>query len=134
MDQDRQKPENEERLYASAADESNFEGIAEGTLVRGRYKLEKFLGKGGMSQVFKCEDLLLQRTVAIKILLPSVIKESRNTTRLHREAVAVSKLKHPNIVGLHEFVPDDAAPYLVMDYVDGCTLDDRLKSRLRRSP
>jgi serine/threonine protein kinase len=107
LDQGRHKLKNEERLNASAADESNFDaqGIAEGTLFRGRYRVEKFLGQGGMSQVFKCEDLLLQRTVAIKILLPSVIKESRNTARLHREAAAVSKLKHPNIVGLHEFVP-----------------------------
>src|SRR5262245_5354870 len=91
----------------------------------GRYSLMERLGEGGMAVVYKAHDTRLERNVAIKIIrsgafpaddLDQVLK------RFEREAKALAKLSHPNIVKVHDYGEHDGSPYLVMEYLPGGTL------------
>jgi DNA-binding NarL/FixJ family response regulator len=90
----------------------------------GRYKLLSVLGIGGMGIVYKAMHLHMERTVAVKVLHPESATDPKVIARLKRESKAISALKHPNIVAVHDFgVTDGGQPYLVMDYVEGASLD-----------
>ena len=93
------------------------------TVIAGRYKLEELLGRGGMSEVYCAEDLELGRRVALKLLAPDA-----DTARFEREARAVASLGHPNVMQLYDYGEDDGRPYMVLEYVPGGTLEDRLAS------
>jgi len=96
-----------------------------GTILAGHLELLSRIGMGGMSVVYKAKDLLLNRMVAVKILLPHVAFDPRGIRRFRQEALAVSKLDHPNIIRVYEFqIPEDGQPFLVMDLVEGEGLDD----------
>ncbi len=99
-----------------------------GEIFAGKYKILEVLGQGGMSIVYKADDLLLHRVVCIKMLSASYATIANNYLRLQQEARAASKLKHSNIVSVHEFtVTDDQIPYLIIDFVDGISLDHVIK-------
>ncbi len=87
----------------------------------GRYLVESELARGGMGIVYRGMDPDLKRPVAIKVL-KSDDREGSGAARLRREAQAAAKLRHPNIVTVHEVGEDDGLPYLVMDLVEGSTL------------
>src|SRR5262245_28900350 len=89
-----------------------------GTL-SGRYELGDRLGSGGMSNVYKATDLILERTVAVKILAEHLSDDERFVARFRREALAVAKLIHPNIVQVYDTGKDDGRHYIVMEYVSG---------------
>jgi serine/threonine-protein kinase len=89
-----------------------------GTL-SGRYELGDRLGSGGMSNVYKAVDLTLERTVAVKILAEHLSDDERFVARFRREALAVAKLIHPNIVQVYDTGIDDGRHYIVMEYVEG---------------
>src|SRR5262249_16690541 len=90
------------------------------------------IGRGGTSAVYKARDLSLDRTVAIKVL--SHCSDQGAVQRLRQEAHAVSRLRNPHIITVHEFhIPGDAPPYMVMDYVAGVSLHDWLASDRRLS-
>src|SRR5437763_6931356 len=91
------------------------------TLIAGRYKLEHLLGRGGMSEVYAAEDQELGRRVALKLLAPDA-----DTARFEREARAVAALGHPNVMQLYDYGEDNGRPYMVLEYVQGGTLEDRL--------
>jgi eukaryotic-like serine/threonine-protein kinase len=91
------------------------------TVIAGRYKLEDLLGRGGMSEVYCAEDLELGRRVALKLLAPDA-----DTARFEREARAVASLGHPNVMQLYDYGEDDGRPYMVLEYVPGGTLENRL--------
>src|SRR4051794_33718745 len=91
------------------------------TVIGGRYKLEHPLGRGGMSEVYAAEDLELGRTVAIKLLAPDA-----DSARFEREARAVAALAHPNVMQLYDYGEDHERPYMVLEYVPGGTLEERL--------
>ncbi len=97
--------------------------------VLGRYKILEQLGVGGMAAVFKAYDTRLERDVAIKVLrteqFPPAILE-RIQKRFEREAKALARLSHPNIVNVHDFGDYEGQPFLVMEYLPGGTLKDRL--------
>jgi serine/threonine-protein kinase len=85
----------------------------------GRYELGDRLGSGGMSNVYKATDLTLERTVAVKVLAEHLSDDERFVARFRREALAVAKLIHPNIVQVYDTGVDDARHYIVMEYVEG---------------
>jgi serine/threonine-protein kinase len=89
-----------------------------GTL-SGRYETTEKLGTGGMSNVYKATDRVLERTVAVKILAEHLHDDERFVARFRREALAVAKLIHPNIVQVYDTGVDDGRHYIVMEYVEG---------------
>jgi serine/threonine protein kinase len=89
-----------------------------GTL-SGRYETGERLGSGGMSNVYKATDRILERTVAVKILAEHLSDDERFVARFRREALAVAKLIHPNIVQVYDTGVDEGRHYIVMEYVEG---------------
>jgi serine/threonine-protein kinase len=85
----------------------------------GRYELGDRLGSGGMSNVYRATDLTLERTVAVKILAEHLSDDERFVARFRREALAVAKLIHPNIVQVYDTGIDAGRHYIVMEYVEG---------------
>ena len=90
-------------------------------LVGGRYRLGARLGIGGMSEVWAADDVELGRRVALKLLA-----RDADPARFEREAQAVAALAHPNICRLYDYGEDDGRPFMVLEYLDGGTLEDRL--------
>lgn len=95
----------------------------------GRYHLLEKIGEGGMAVVYKALDTTLQRHVAVKVILPYRALSDNFLTRFKREARALAKLSHPNIIKIFDFGEFDNQPYLVMEYIPGGTLKDLLKGK-----
>ena len=89
-----------------------------GTL-SGRYETGERLGSGGMSNVYKATDRILERTVAVKVLAEHLSDDERFVARFRREALAVATLIHPNIVQVYDTGVDEGRHYIVMEYVEG---------------
>ncbi len=85
----------------------------------GRYEIIDRLGSGGMSNVYRATDRTLERTVAVKVLAEHLSDDERFVARFRREALAVAKLIHPNIVQVYDTGVDDGRHYIVMEYVEG---------------
>jgi serine/threonine-protein kinase len=85
----------------------------------GRYETGERLGTGGMSNVYKATDRILERTVAVKVLAEHLSDDERFVARFRREALAVAKLIHPNIVQVYDTGVDEGRHYIVMEYVEG---------------
>jgi len=100
--------------------------IASGTKL-GPYEIVAPLGAGGMGEVYRARDTRLDRTVAIKILPAHLSQDAEAKERFDREARAISSLSHPNICHLYDVGQQGGASYLVMEYLDGETLADRLR-------
>jgi len=93
-----------------------------GTTFR-RYEIVEELGHGGMSVVYRGVDQGLEREVAVKVLHAHLAKKAENRKRLHREAKAIARLKHANILEIYDYADEDAErAYIVMEYVDGTDL------------
>ena len=90
-----------------------------GELISDRYRIEDRLGSGGMSSVFRATDTILERTVAVKVLAEHLSDDERFVARFRREALAVAKLVHPNIVQVYDTGIDTGRHYIVMEYVRG---------------
>lgn len=93
----------------------------------GRYSIVSLIGAGGMGEVYLADDERLGRRVAIKIVPESVSRDVEARNRLLREARAVAALDHPNVCTLYEIGEHEDRPFLVMQYVEGETLFDRLQ-------
>jgi serine/threonine protein kinase len=92
--------------------------MGRGTLA-GRYELGDRLGSGGMSTVYRAVDRTLERTVAVKVLAEHLSDDERFVQRFRREALAVAKLIHPNIVQVYDSGIDDGRHFIVMEYAEG---------------
>ena len=92
----------------------------------GRYQIISQLGVGGMGEVYRAKDTQLNRTVAIKVLPQHLSSDPQRRQRLQREARAVSALTHPHICALYDVGLQDGIDYLVMEYIEGESLADRL--------
>jgi len=99
----------------------------------GRYRLLRVLGEGGMGTVWAAEHLLLGKLVAVKLLLPQHVNDGTRA-RFEREARMASALHHPSVVKIYDlgYAPD-GSPYLVMEYLKGQSLADRIEARGRLS-
>ncbi len=93
----------------------------------GPYEIQSPLGAGGMGEVYRAKDTRLDRTVAIKILPSHLSYDPEAKQRFDREARAISSLNHPNICTLHDVGHQDGTDYLVMEFLEGETLADRLQ-------
>lgn len=91
--------------------------------VLGHYRILEKLGEGGMGVVYKARDTRLGRTVAIKLLSPDRIADPVRKNRFFQEARAASALNHPNIITVYDIASEGQPDYLVMEYVQGKTLE-----------
>ncbi len=94
----------------------------------GRYRLEKLLGQGGMAEVHQATDTKLARTVAVKVILATHAIKGDFLERFLREARMVASLEHPNILPVYDFGEDNGVPFLVMPYLSGGSLRERLRA------
>ena len=93
----------------------------------GRYALEMLVGSGGMADVYRAKDQLLERTVAVKILHQQYENDTEFIARFQREAKAAARITHPNIVNVYDVGVAEGRHYIVMEYVPGRTLKERIK-------
>ena len=96
-----------------------------------RYELEDRLGHGGMATVYRARDLRLDREVAIKLLADNFAGDDEVRKRFSREARLAARLDHPNVVQVFDVGEDDDRPFIVMEHVEGGTLEDRINRRRR---
>ncbi|MEN6434253.1 MAG: protein kinase [Anaerolineaceae bacterium] len=99
------------------------------TLLNNRYRLEHTLGRGGMAIVYKAYDVMLERSVAIKVLRQNYLNDPEFQARFHQEAKAAANLTHPNIVTIHDFGYDQNKLFIVMEYVPGTDLKQLLRQK-----
>ncbi|HET7294535.1 MAG TPA: protein kinase, partial [Vicinamibacteria bacterium] len=99
--------------------------LAAGTRL-GPYEILAPVGAGGMGEVYKARDTRLERTVAVKVLPPHFSSEPERRQRFEREAKTVSSLQHAHICALYDVGHEADTDYLVMEYLEGETLGDRL--------
>jgi serine/threonine-protein kinase len=100
-----------------------------GTLFAGRYRIARKLGGGGMADVYLAEDQELGRRVAIKLLHARYVNDEQFVERFRREATHAAGLSHPNIVSIFDRGEVDGSYYIVMEYVEGRTLKELIRSR-----
>ncbi len=93
----------------------------------GKYKVLERLGSGGMGSVYLCEHKLMRRRVAVKVLPTAKAEDPSSLERFYREARAVAALDHPNIVRAYDIDQDEKLHFIVMEYVDGASLQEVIK-------
>jgi serine/threonine-protein kinase len=97
-----------------------------GTLLGDRYRLEERVAAGGMGEVWRATDTLLERSVAVKLLREALAEDPVVAERFRREALLAAQISHPNMAGVFDYVRSHDRPGMVMEFVDGETLADRL--------
>lgn len=106
-----------------------------GQVLDDKYRLERLLGRGGMGAVYLATHLGTERYVALKLIAPQFMRNEEFVARFKREARAAGRLRHPNVVDVTDFgftrAGKDQVAYLVMEYLDGCTLGDVLEEEKR---
>jgi len=106
-----------------------------GQVLDEKYRLERLLGRGGMGAVYLATHMGTERYVALKLITPQFMRNEEFVARFKREARAAGRLRHPNVVDVTDFgfahVGAEAVAYLVMEYLDGCTLGDVLLEEKR---
>jgi eukaryotic-like serine/threonine-protein kinase len=104
------------------------------TVLAERYRLDRSLGNGGMGEVFEATDLTLHRSVAVKLMSPSLVQDEPARARFLREARALAQVNSPNVVAVYDAGEDAERPYLVMELVEGTTLERELVGSGRVEP
>src|SRR5665213_1762930 len=98
-------------------------------LIGGRYRIEEFRGGGGMAKVYRGVDITLEREVAVKLINPELRNDAEFDARFQREARIASQLSDPHIVVVHDYGLDAVhGPYLVMEFLHGLSLRERLRA------
>ncbi len=105
-------------------------GMQAGTVLADRYRIERLISRGGMGAVFEATQLGLDRPVAIKVLLPALIRDEKVQERFRREARSAASLQHPNIIQIYDYGISDHGPYIVMEFLRG----QSLRQLLRQGP
>lgn len=103
-------------------------------VLAGRYRIEAAVGEGGMAKVFRGQDQVLGRTVAVKVLAPEFARDGQFVQRFRREAQSAAALNHPNVVSVFDTGSDGPVHYIVMEFVEGRTLRDVLGADGRLHP
>jgi len=105
-----------------------------GAMIDNKYQVEEHIGRGGIGMVYKAKHVLIGREVAIKVLHPHLIENEDSLKRFQHEAQVASKLNHPNAVLIYDYGVFKGAPFIVMEYVKGLTLKDKIKTSGAISP
>jgi tetratricopeptide (TPR) repeat protein len=92
----------------------------------GHCRIAEKIGAGGMGDVYRAHDEHLDREVAIKVLPPGTLSDESSRKRFHKEALALSKLNHPNVATIHDFDTQQGVDFLVMEYIPGITLSEKV--------
>ena len=100
-----------------------------GKTLNGRYRITERIGLGGMAEVYRAQDLVLGRTVAVKVMLPQYASDTNFTQRFRQEAAASANLQSPYIVNIYDWGQDDGMYYIVMEYVRGTDLKSAIRER-----
>ncbi len=100
-----------------------------GKILAERYELIEKIAEGGMARVFRGRDLLLKRTVAVKVLKDQMTGDAAFIRRFEREAQAVAALSHPHIVNIYDVGEEDGTYFMVMEYVDGSNLKEHIREK-----
>lgn len=109
--------------------------IETGTVIDGKYRVESFLGEGGMGSVLRATQIALRRPVAIKLMRRDKTLASNAVERFRREAIALARLKHPHIVTIHDITDSpELGTYIVMEYVEGDSLQTVISREHRIEP
>jgi len=95
----------------------------------GRFLIIEERGRGGMAVVYRAYDNVLQRTVALKVLLPHLAANAEFTRRFEREAITAANLRHPNVVIIYDVGSNENFQYIVMEYLDGPTLQQEIQKK-----
>ena len=95
----------------------------------GHYRIVEKIGRGGMGDVYRAQDEHLDREVAIKVLLPGTLRDQSALKRFHKEAIALSRLNHPNICTIYDVDENAGQPFIVMELLEGHTLAERVAGR-----
>jgi hypothetical protein len=103
------------------------ERFAPGTLLAGRYRVVSALGKGGMGEVYRADDLTLGQAVALKFLPPHLATDPDRLARFRREVAAARKVSHPNVCRVYDIAEHEGQPFLTMEFIDGEDLSSMLK-------
>ena len=98
----------------------------------GRYEITERLGRGGMADVYKARHVRLGTDVAIKVLYSHLVEQEDFLARFEREARAAASLRHPNIVRVFDYEVENELYYIVMDFVDGGTLKEKISAALQQ--
>lgn len=114
--------------------ETTFKSIKGDALIEKKYRLETRLGEGGMGIVYKARHNYLKSPHVIKIISALVGSDPESRVRFQQEAIAAKSVQHPNVVLVTDFGEQDDMPFLVMDYIDGESLEDLLKREKKLSP
>jgi len=131
----RQRLQNLEKIDALfdslvQADEGDFEDTASGCDLVGRkighFEIREMIGRGGMGVVYLARDTKLDRSVAVKSMPPGLMDNVTARTRFTREAKLLASLSHPNIAVIHEIIEEEESGYLVLEYIPGQTLAERI--------
>lgn len=97
-----------------------------GDVLENRYRIDRPIARGGMSTVYRCVDMRLGRAVAAKVMDERYSDDPIFIKRFSREARAMARLQHPNLVAIHDFSADGEPIYLIMELIDGGTLRELL--------
>ncbi len=104
-----------------------------GRVLAERYQIEEKIAEGGMARVYRGRDLLLKRTIAIKILKDQMTGDAAFIRRFEREAQSAAGLSHPNIVNVYDVGDEDGIYYIIMELIDGKNLKEYIKEKGRLS-
>ena len=111
-----------------------MEPVSEGRVYSNRYQVTHLIARGGMALVYRAQDLLLGRAVALKVLYPELSADPTFVERFRREAQAAANLSHPNIVPVFDWGQDEGTYFIVMELIDGTSLAEMLRAQRTISP
>jgi serine/threonine-protein kinase len=115
-------------MQAMTTDEEQSTRGLIGSVLSGRYTIERLLGEGAMGAVYAAEHTLMRKRVAVKVLHPSMMRNPEVVARFEREAISASHIDHPNVAAATDFGKlDDGSFFLVLEYVEGKSLRDMLE-------
>ena len=101
--------------------------FSENYVVAGRFRIVRFLGRGGMGEVYEAEDLELGAAIALKTIRPEIAEHSQALNRLRKETYLARKVTHPNVCRIFDFSHDGDVAFITMELLSGATLADRLR-------